>query len=218
MVHAWKETGEVPRGASGASLRRKLKKTEVSRAALWAYGLHEVPLAYNVLSGEARALVLPLPFEKKAEWKAQFDSSWVVGTADYVGVLLEQPWVDDLKTGRRVSYGDHLYQQAFYSLAWGVHHAGKITTVRSTITHWPRYPVENKPTRFGSVLEVDFFLDFADKLRTLHRTIHALRGEIATGKNIIPKMSPGEHCVYCPSRSNCSSGQRYLDPNREVLF
>lgn len=210
MVHLWKETGVVPKGRAGTTLAKKIKLAEVNRDLLWVDGLHEVPLAYNVVTGESRALVLPLHKEKRDLWKATFDSEWITGTADYVGLLLDRPWVDDLKTGRQVEYFDHRYQQAFYSLVWTLFQMGQLTECRSTITHWPKYKLETKPRRFGTVLEPDFFLDFQGKLKQLREDVMRLKDKQERGLDVSGHLSDGPQCKYCPSKLACIKGSKYV--------
>lgn len=214
MVHAWKETGEYPDTKEGRALKKKVEASGVERGTFWAGGLHELPLAYNVVTSESRCLILPVDNAAKTAWKASFDNEWVVGTADYVGLLLDLPWVDDLKTGRRVDYLDHRYQQAFYSLAWTLYlvrtgELGEITQCRSTITHWPRYPLGDKPLRFGTVLEPDFFADFRVKLRNLKVDTQALRVIKEKNMDLGAKLSEGPQCTYCPSKTSCTKGLQY---------
>lgn len=208
-MHSWKETGEVPKGRPGLTLKKKIEASGVKREELWAYGLHEVPLGYNVLTGECRALVLPVPGEEKDAWKHSLGPEWVTGTADYVGMLLELPWVDDLKTGRKAEYGDYKYQQAFYSLVWSLFQTRTLTPTRSTITHWPKYPIPNKPSRFGTMLEPDFFQDFQARLKALYYETSRLKNKQEQGMDISGHLREGAACTYCPSKPNCAKGQRY---------
>lgn len=208
LVHYWKETGEIGKGRGGTTLKKKLIEG-VDRDALWIEGLHEVPLAYNVLTGESRAMVLPLSKDKRDLWKATFGDEWLTGTADYVGLLLEKPWVDDLKTGRQVDYIDHRYQQAFYALVWTLFQMGELTQCRSTITHWPKYPIKNKPRRFGTVLEPDFFLDFQVKLKQLREDVMRMKDKQERGLEIWGHLSDGPQCKYCPSKLACIKGMKY---------
>jgi hypothetical protein len=209
MVHSWVETGEIPKGRPGLTLKKKIEATGIQREELWAHGLHEVPLAYNVNTGEARALVLPVPTEEKNKWKSEFGGEWITGTADYVGVLLELPWVDDLKTGRKVVYGSYRYQQAFYSLVWTLFQMRELTPARSTITHWPKYPINLKPERFGTLLEPEFFLDFQGKLKSLYQGVARLKEKQEQGMTISGYLNEGEQCTYCPSKLNCERGLNY---------
>lgn len=211
-VHKWKETGEFPEGRIGTTLKKKVKESGIQPTALWLEGLHEVPLSYNVVTGEARALVLPVSSDKKDAWKAAFDGDWVVGTADYVGLLLDTPWVDDLKTGRQVDYIDYRYQQGFYALAWGIFHYGGLGDVRSTITHWPKYPIKSKPRRFGTVLVPDFLEELKGRLKTLREEVMRLRDFEDKGRRgeVVARLSDGPQCTYCPSKLACAKGQKYV--------
>lgn len=210
-VHKWKETGEFPSGRWSATLQKKVKEADVHRESYWTEGLHEVPLAYNVVTGQAHALVLPLSSDKKDAWKASHDSEWVCGTADYVGQLLDTPWVDDLKTGRKVDYLDYRYQQGFYCLVWTLFSMGELTPARSTITHWPKYPIKEKPRRFGTVLEPEFFLELQGKLKTLREEVMKLRELEQAGRreSVVARLSDGPQCQYCPSRLACTKGMKY---------
>ena len=207
--HFWKETGEFGAGRDALTLKKKVEKSGVNRGHLWAEGLHEVPLAYNVETREARALVVPVSFEEKVAWKAAWGEEWITGTADYVGFILEGPWVDDLKTGRRVEYLDHRYQQAFYVLAWGLSQLRELRPSRSTLTHWPKYPLPRAPDRFGTVLEPEFLVDFQDKLGKLYTQYKRLKEKGNSGMDITGHLQDGGHCVYCPSKPSCIKGSRY---------
>ncbi len=210
-VHKWKETGEYPSGRWSSTLQKKVKEAEVEREQYWTEGLHEVPLSYNVITGEARALVLPVSNEKKQGWKDAFGDEWITGTADYLGLLLEQPWVDDLKTGRKVDDLDYRYQQGFYCLVWTLFSMGELTPARSTITHWPKYPIKEKPRRFGTVLEPEFFLELQGKLKTLREEVMKLRELEQAGRreSVVARLSDGPQCKYCPSRLACTKGLKY---------
>jgi hypothetical protein len=209
LVHKWKETGDEGKGRLATTLKKKLKETGVKREEYWYGGLHEVPLAFNVLTTESKALVLPLSSEDKDEWKASFGPEWVVGTADFVGLLLGQPWLDDLKTGREVEWLDYRYQQTFYLMTWTLFSEHELKPGRSTITHWPRYPIPNKPKRFGTVLEVDDYLDFQSKLTRLYKDAAKLREDKENGMDVIPRLTDGAQCVYCPAKTSCIKGQKY---------
>jgi hypothetical protein len=199
MVHLWLETGELPPDhRNRAALEKRLVLSQTTREAWWSpQGEHEVALAYNVVSGEA--LECP-PDTEKGEWKASFGDEWVTGTLDYAQDLFGEPWVDDLKTGRFVAWDAYKAQQAFYALAWGKVRYGRLMRTRSTLTHWPKYPMHNPPRRFGSVFEVDSLGVFADKLRILRDTVLEVRAGV---KSEVEVLSLGEHCRFCPSRSQC---------------
>jgi hypothetical protein len=195
------ETGEFPDGRAGTTLRKKVKEADVRREDYWSEGLHEVPVAYSVVTGQARVLVLPVSREKRDAWKSAFGDEWIVGTADFVGSLMEQPWVDDLKTGRKVEYFDYRYQQGFYTMVWTLFQMGELVPARSTITHWPKYPIPNKPTRFGTVLEPEFFLELQGRLKQLREDVMRLRELEESGRreSVVVRLSDGPQCKYCPS-------------------
>lgn len=193
------------------SLQRKVQESGVHREALWPEGIHEVPVAYNVLTGVATALVLPVSGGRKESWKAAFGDEWVVGTADFVSELLEAPWVDDLKTGRRVAYGDYEYQQGLYCLAWTKFTMGGLCEARSTITHWPKYPISQAPIRFGTVLTPEWFRDLQSRLKQLREDVMRLREFEDSGRreSVVARLSDGPQCIYCPSKLACTKGQKY---------
>ncbi len=209
FCHSWKETGEFGKGRSATTLRKKVKESGVKREELWAHGLHEVPVAYNVLTREARALVVPVPTIQKNAWKASHGPEWITGTADYVGQLLDLPWVDDLKTGRRVEYDYYKYQQGFYTMAWTLFSMHSLTPARSTLTHWPKYPVAAPPLRFGYVLEPEDMLDLQSKLEALYRQTLKLTVLKDGGMDVTSHLVDGPQCLYCPAKPGCAKGLKY---------
>ena len=210
-VHRWMETGEFPDGRLGTTLKKKVKESGADRVALWPKGLHEVPVAYNVVSTRALALVLPATDEQKDAWKAGFGDEWVSGTADYVGELLEAPWVDDLKTGRLVEYESYRYQQGLYTLAWTLFNYQELVDTRSTVTHWPKYPIPKPPTRFGTVWTVEGLQELQGKLKQLREDTMKLRELENSGRreSVVVRLSDGPQCKYCPSRLACAKGMKY---------
>jgi hypothetical protein len=209
-AHTWVETGVAPEGKDGDAVLRKVKASGIKREDWWpTTGLHEVPLAYNVVTGESLALVLGLSTADKNAWKMAFGDEWVVGTADYVGVLMEAPWVDDLKTGRNAEWEHHRFQQTLYVLAWNLFATHKLEPTRSTITHWPKYPLPKMPLRFGEVLEPDYLEDFQRKLKNLRTDVLRLREAKEKGMDVHNRLTDGPQCVYCPSKNSCTKGMKY---------
>lgn len=205
------ETGEFPDGRAGTTLRKKVKESGTSREEFWPRGLHEIPVAFNVLSSKVRAFVLPSSSQEKDSWKTGFGDEWVTGTIDFVSQLMDTPWVDDLKTGRKVEYFDYRYQQGFYTMVWTLFQMGELVPARSTITHWPKYPIPNKPTRFGTVLEPEFFLELQGRLKQLREDVMRLRELEESGRreSVVVRLSDGPQCKYCPSRLACAKGMKY---------
>lgn len=201
MVHAWVETGVVEDSNDGKLLQKRIDKAAVQRETLYpAGGEHEVPLAFNLVTEQAvRYPNPPLPpgVTRKAHvdaWKRSFGDEWFTGSVDYVGELLDSWWIDDLKTGRDVTWGKYTWQQTAYALAWSKFKYGTYTNGRSTITHWPRYPSGRPPNRMGAVLDTEWLKKALDKFRQLRVDILAQRPE---------SLETGEHCYFCPSSGVC---------------
>lgn len=218
MCHFWKETGVLPDNEAWAlPLHRKIKLSKIDRLAQWPeFGVHEVALAYNVVTGKAARCQVPIGApgggrEYREHWKLAFSDEWVTGTLDYAAELLGVPWVDDLKTGRVVSIHDYEYQQAFYVLGWTLAEYGELRESRSTITHWPRYPLEGRPRRLGRVLDVGYLTTFRGELRKLRERI--LRGR----KGAKVKLESGSHCTFCPSKEICPKMTSDEGQNQEML-
>ncbi len=189
-VHQWLETGT----ATSPALGERILLSGVNREQLWPGGLHEITLAYNVVTGEGRRYYGAT--EGKDEWKATHDDEWVTGTLDYVGELFDLPWVDDLKTGRFAAWDDYKAQQSFYCLAWSMYRFNKPQETRSSITHWPKYPKDGAPNREGHVLSLDYLGGFAKQLTQL-------RDDVLRAREHGPALVPGPQCTYCPSWSGC---------------
>lgn len=195
-VHSWLETGIV----TSPGLGERITLSGTNRERLWPRGLHEITLALNVVTGDARRYYGAS--EGRDAWKTDFDDEWITGTLDFVGELFDLPWVDDLKTGRFAAWNDYKAQQSFYVLAWSRYRYEETRESRSTITHWPRYPKHLPPTREGRVLSLDYLGGFAKQLTQL-------RDDILRAQDAGAALNPGKQCVYCPSRSHCPQGIQY---------
>lgn len=192
FVHKWVETGEMHGDEKKTRLlEKKLRESGTVREEWWPEdGQNEIALAYNIHTGEAQAQTDGTPSDKDG-WKASFDVNWIVGTLDYTADLFGTLWVDDLKTGRLVSWEDYEAQQQFYCGVWGLVSRGEVVDTRSTLTHWPKYPVAGKPTRFGKHYEAQELNGFLDGLKVLAGTVYTLNS--------------GPHCKFCPSRYDCEA-------------
>lgn len=205
-VHLWAETGELPTDHKFRRLlEEKIVLSGIDRMALWPEGgVREPAFAYNVITGEAQMYTGPKA--EKDAWKAAFGDEWITGSADYAADLFDAPWVDDLKTGRAVSWAAYKAQQSFYVVAWSKVRFGGLRQGRSTLTHWPKYPKHNPPDRFGRTLDVDYLEKYTVELRGLRDKILAGRAvvaEPAETKKKLEVLSLGEHCGYCPSKLAC---------------
>lgn len=206
MVHGWKETGnvEVVNGRKNLVplFEKKLKLTGVRREQWWPEGMvHEMAMAVRPFETYAQ-LVDGEKAEKEA-WKAAFGEEWATGTLDGYQWMFDVLWVDDLKTGRFVTLEQYIEQLRFYALG-----ASRLLDYRGpvnvTLTHWPRYPVLNEPTRFGRVIEQDELNSFEKRLVGLRDDIRRAR-EDKTRLRLVG----GEQCTFCPSRSRCTVGQEH---------
>ncbi len=200
MVHHWVETGEVVAINARTNLvplfKKKLEVTGVRREQWWPHDAqHEVALAVKPFEAYAE-MVAGTKVEKEA-WKASLGPEWATGTMDGRWWMFDVLNVDDTKTGRWVSWEDYEEQQRFYALGTSrvLDYRGP---VHATLTHWPRYPVDNRPERFGRVIEQDELLAFEKRLVGLRDGI--LRAREDREKL---KLTAGDHCVFCPARMNC---------------
>lgn len=198
-AHYWVETGEI----RTAKLAERIALSDTRREDWWpAPGKHEVAVALNLDTGAAVTKEDGTKDEKDA-WKAAFGPNFIVGTLDYVGSLLDTPWVDDLKTGRQVTWKTYEAQQTFYCLC--VHRAyyPDADCVRSTVTHWPRYPKHGTPKRFGRTISVDALDEFVVRLNNFREAVERAR-ETETAD-----LRGGSHCFFCPSKPFCTEGLKH---------
>jgi hypothetical protein len=208
LAHRWKETGRVE-GASSqarAAFKLALQQSGVNRGVLWPEhpsGKHEVSYALRV-DGERTLLARPA---SEGDYTGHGEE-WVTGTADYIGALDGTLWVDDLKTGKVYldQYGNNRYPQdvssyqlRFYALcaALAVGHTGEVAV---TLTHWPRLPLylrHSPPTRGMEVYpweDLEAFYTSLEKMYVLYSADRAIG---------VPRVNPGAHCRFCPSKSFC---------------
>lgn len=197
--HHWKETGEVVEVNGRKNLvplwEKKIRESGVRREDWWPDSMtHE--LALGVKPFEAYAKMVGTREEKDA-WKAGLSDEWCSGSLDGFDWMFDVLWVDDLKTGRFVTLEEHQEQMRFYALG-----ASRVLDYRGpvhvTLTHFPRYPVVNKPVRMGRVIEQDELLWFEKRLVQL-------RDDILRAKEDRKKLQlvAGEHCTFCRARHGC---------------
>lgn len=206
MVHGWKETGqiEVVNGRKNLAklFEKKLKLGGVKREQWWSSTMiHEVAMAVKPFEAYAE-LRIGTKDEKEA-WKAAFDDNWGTGTLDGYDWMFDVLHIDDLKTGRFVDESMYIEQRRFYALGLSrlLDYRGPVNV---TLTHWPRYPVLSQPMRFGRQLDQDELKHFEKRLAKLRDDVRRARDK---KENLI--LTPGEHCVFCPSRNVCVKGNEY---------
>lgn len=200
--HTWMETGDVtpPKGYGklGPLFKRKLTTTGIKREQWWPENaLHEIAIAinpgkaYRAFGGPAATAAV------KEAWKADFDDEWVTGTADARWWMFDQLYVDDLKTGREVTWEQYQWQVHAYCL--GIARCSDYRgDVHATLTHWPRYPVASVPRRFGKVITASELDAFEQRLIRLRSDI--LRSRESRARLVL---TAGEHCTWCKSKKIC---------------
>lgn len=204
-VHKWVETGEVVNPLATDKyadlLLRKLQQSGTVHGEWWPPGQNEIAVAYNVETGQSKAYTSFVeqfgasPHMTADEWKASFGDEWITGTADYYGEIMDEPWLDDLKTGRLVTFEDYKAQQLFYAAVLGCLEYGRPVETRSTLTHWPKYPIAGRPSRFGETFSAQEQTEFLFDLKALRYHI------LARDESVL---NPTEkHCRFCPSRQSC---------------
>jgi hypothetical protein len=204
-MHSWKATGVVPetpgypRHAELISARLKY----ADRNELWPGGLHEVAMSRDSVTGDTRTVKAL----DDVAWKAAQSATCEVGTADYVGGLFDELWVDDLKTGAwPPTPPEHSLQLRWYTMvAWFAAGSPK-TGAWGTITHWPRYPKDGSPRRLGPAhYTAKVLLEFAERVSKVYRQ-HG-------GPLRVMSFNPSESaCKFCPSRTFCH--ERYDSQER----
>ena len=211
MVHHWKETGEIdgPDARTANAFRKAIKLSSIDRLAEWpSGGVHEEPIAVRV---DGTRVVLS---QRSTEFKELLSlDGWITGTDDFHWRLVDgELWIDDLKTGKWYTdpeTGGNRYPQdvrsaqlKLYALAIAVllDYTG---VVHVSLTHWPRLPLElrhAKPVRYWTEYTTDELQAFWGELETLYATI-------LKGREGVYALSPGDHCRFCPSRTNCLVAQ-----------
>lgn len=124
--------------------------------------------------------------------------------ADYIGTKLGDPWVDDLKTGRRPSDpGDLQVATAAYALS-------RMTgseAVWGSITHWPRYPLANGPTRAWHYYDAEELDIVRNKLLTMRTRAYSEPVILLVNPAKDEWGEPIEQCKYCKSIKYCPAWQ-----------
>lgn len=192
QVHHWKATGESfpgleDRGRNRARLTRLevLAKANLTRGVLWPGGTHEVTYVVHADGSVDRHLG-----DVDRELLPREDTA---GTADWE---LDAPilWVDDLKTGRHPQDApDDRPQTLWYGAAAAVYHDAPAALL--SITHWPRYPRDEPPTRVTRLVS-------RDRLTRFLRDVADAR-ERALSPDAASLTRQGPWCTYCPCRSHC---------------
>ncbi len=214
LAHHWKAAGLVVPVAGYPRHPRALKNRLSSltptsspsalREELWpSGGEHEVGVAVSALYASVGSIQGP-PAAVDA-WKALQPDDRVTGTLDYHGLLLDEPWVDDLKTGR-VAPSPRSAQLWLYGLATFRLHLGSPDRIITSITHWPRYPATAAPKRIWGSISRDELLRFERVLKLKYERLLELRSQALRSPTDFDykTLRPSEdRCRFCPSRVTC---------------
>lgn len=188
-VHTWKEGGDflLDMGTE-KTFAKKLVRTGDFRPEFWpSTGTHEQAFSFNCLTGEVDSRTGSRAALEK--WKAEHGDEFVTGTADFTDELLGMLWVDDLKTGQYAP--DPVNgQMFFYCMCLQLWETGELKEdVLSSITHWPKYPLDGYPDRKQALLPVARLLKFRDVLVAGYHRWKDWNNELV----------PGPQCFFCPA-------------------
>ncbi len=218
VAHNWAATGRVEPTKLGlfpnhvSLFQRKLEYVKPDRLALWpATGQHEVGIAINCLKPEVE-WITGLDADQLDKWKEQWPDHYLTGALDYLGEVLDDPWVDDLKTGKRDDPRDEsprrrsqvwTYAVAAYLIRQRLRNpAGRIIT---SITWWPRYPVDSEPLRIFQSINDSECEHWWRHLNKKYTGLVQLRKRPET---LEPLLRDGHYCFFCPSKQWCPIERR----------
>lgn len=198
LVHHWMETGDPsPSWAADrhvSLLARKLEASGVRREDWWSGGEFETTWALNLRT---------LDLEKysgvatgRDAWKESFDSTvWLTGTIDCRWKIPVA--ADDLKTGYRPA-AEYNKQLLSYGVFLWLEDRRQTDTIPLSITHWPKYPINNLPSRHLWVAKA---IDLEIHLSDLQFAIDNTDLEFYDG-------SGQDHCRFCESKKHCNEWKK----------
>jgi hypothetical protein len=210
LVHHWKETGDsYPSFADEKDTKcfnKKLVMTGVERESYWAGGEHEVTFAIRLdeLHVERYVPERGATNEDRDAWKANFPADkWLTGTIDY----LKPDRLDDLKTGK-LMYFSKAQQRWIYKpvpaagnrqlwsytmLPWCEAGCPDDWEFLTSITQWPRYPLDGLPIRtYAWVTSGELKMHLAE-----------IRYALSHPNETKQPTDDDEDCLFCDSRPNC---------------
>ena len=196
-VHHWKEGNDFSLDeGTERTFQKKLERVGDFRTAFWPGGQHEQAFSFNCITGAVDSRTGSRAALDR--WKDSQPIECVTGTADYTDELLGMLWVDDLKTGMSCPEPDGTGQLFFYCLCLSLWETGGIEDTLSSVTHWPKYPLDGLPNRKQALLPAARLVRFHNFLMLKYAEWEKNRGEV----------TPGEHCLYCPAL-DCPSWKEF---------
>lgn len=206
-MHHWKATGELFEGLTERGRGKKyrprvdvLRDNSLPREVLWPGGEHEVSYVHGSVSGRSSPHVNNVGRVLGYLDRESLPRTTTKGTCDWETSLGPAAlWQDDLKTGRmeweraKPSERAQLLFYAYCGALW--HGLPRSEDVMVSVTHWPKYPRENPPTRVTELIPVDRLLRFGTQLEEAR--------QLAAKPGAADLTVPGEHCTFCKSKNYC---------------
>lgn len=211
-VHQWVATGDYTPPADHPSWEGLLKRRveanggEGLRDVWWPNtGKHEV--CYGISLEDPRKWATFQGTKAQVEaWSRSLPGSFIKGEADYVGEVQGRLWVDDLKTGKIPPPPKNPQNRTYVLGAWLSHpERQRYREIATSITHWPRYPVEGGPVRTWAVFRVDELKAWYLRLQSAYNRVSVLR-RLPTSAAVLT-INPGDHCLYCPAQCPAKTKQ-----------
>lgn len=199
-VHHWAATGVVPDSGNGWAhlIQQRVDRHPGLRERLWpaGEGRHELSFAIGP-DGRVRHTFHHPDQATREKWKAQQDPDVVTGTADWVGDILGEVWIEDLKTGKFPQPPTIPQLRVETVLApdgW---------PATTSVLHWPRYPTAAPPVRtlhgwtHGEVEQT------RRDIQDAHSGHLEAANDLSAGRAI--RAVTGDHCRWCPSQRHCET-------------
>lgn len=218
MVHHWVQTGEIrcENKRFERMLAKAIQATGINRLELWPEGgEHEGAIAIQVDGHGYGVSRDDTPRE-----------GWITGHFDYQYWMLDgELWIDDLKTGKwypnppkgdlrnnpELAEGENRFPQNPLSTQIKTYALGLSELleyrggVNVSVTHWPRLPTvyrHRAPQRIWGYWTHQALMQHWNDLETLYWTYRHNTGDL---------LVPGDHCRFCPARSNCFAAKEFDD-------
>lgn len=212
MVHRWVQTGEIvgPNRRMEGDLAKAIEISGIVRDEWWPEGIHEGAVAVRVDG------------TREASWDDTERDGWITGHYDFRWWMLDELWIDELKTGKfyanppagipghheHLEVGENRFPQNVrspqpktYALALAelLSYDGWVNV---SVTHWPRLPLTHRhclPTRewvqYNNSDLMGHWYELEKTYQLEQRNQLALYGY---EDELI--LTPGDHCKFCPVR------------------
>jgi hypothetical protein len=186
-----------------------LKVTQINKEDYWpAGGRHEVAIAINCLTPAVYSF--SGTEAEIAEWKEQWPDHYLTGALDYVGEILDDPWVDDLKTGKADNPLKKLPRDRaqMWAYAMAVSFLTTAPQVHVSITWWPRLPLNKLPVVVYQSITREELWQWWLRLSERYKALVDLRAKPSL---LLASLNTGPHCFWCPSKKHCPKMRDYYE-------